>query len=74
MTDYPPETFVEQDVTYTAAVDGRVVVVEHVPARVCFETGEQLFSPQTIERIHAIIRGSGQPARFVQAPVYEFAA
>ena len=51
------ETMIETSVTYTAEVDGRLVVIEHVPARVCKETGEQFFSPDTVERIQAIIAG-----------------
>ena len=70
----PTETMVERQVTYTVEAEGRIIVIEHVPARVCLETGEQFFSPQTVERIHAIIRGGGKPARTVQTPVYEFAA
>jgi YgiT-type zinc finger domain-containing protein len=61
-------------VTYTVETDGRIIVIEHVPARVCIETGDQFFSPDTVERIHAIVRGSGKPARTVQIPVFEFAA
>jgi len=40
----PIETFVSEKVSYTIEVDGKLIVVEHVPARVCLETGEQLFS------------------------------
>ena len=68
------ETMVEKRVTYTVEVDGRIVVVENVPARVCEETGEQFFSPQTVERIHAIIRGGQKPVRILNTPVFEFAA
>ena len=41
--------FVKQRVTYTLEFDGKFIVIENVPARVCIETGERLFSPQTIE-------------------------
>ena len=68
------ETMVDRLVTYTVEVDGAVIVIEHVPARVCLETGEQFFSPQTVERIHAIVRGGAKPARTMTAPVYDFAA
>ena len=70
----PAETMEEKKVTYTVEADGRIIVIENVPARVCVETGEQFFSPQTVERIHAIIRGKGKPTRTVNTPVYEFAA
>jgi len=32
----------------------RYIVIEHVPARICRETGEQLFSPDKVSRIQAI--------------------
>jgi YgiT-type zinc finger domain-containing protein len=70
----PHETMVEQRVTYTVELDGRLVVIENVPARVCVETGERFFSPQTVERIHQIIHGNAKPARTMSTPVYEFAA
>ena len=68
------ETFEERLVTYTQELDGRFIVVEHVPARVCRETGEQLFSPETVSRLQAIIRSRLKPARVIETPVYEFAA
>jgi YgiT-type zinc finger domain-containing protein len=45
------ETFVERKVTYTIEVDGKFIIIENVPARVCLETGERLFSPETVERL-----------------------
>ena len=61
-------------VTYTLERDGKVFVVEHVPARVSKETGEAFFSPETVDRLQAIIGGKGVPVRRIEAPVYEFAA
>jgi len=68
------ETMADRLVTYTVEVDGRVIVIEHVPARVCLETGERYFSPQTVERIHAIVHGGAKPSRTLTAPVYDFGA
>jgi YgiT-type zinc finger domain-containing protein len=68
------ETFEESLVTYTQELDGRFIIIEHVPARVCHETGEQLFSPETVSRLQAIIRSRLKPARVIETPVYEFAA
>jgi len=67
------ETMVETKVTYTLDIDGNFYIVEHVPARVCRETGEQFFSPETVERIQTLIRGGTQPARVVETPVYDYA-
>jgi YgiT-type zinc finger domain-containing protein len=71
---YSKETIIETRVTYTIELDGRVVVIENVPARVCMETGERLFSPQTVERIQQIVKSKPTPKRTISTPVYEFAA
>jgi YgiT-type zinc finger domain-containing protein len=70
---YRNEKLVERLVTYTLLKDGQLFVVENVPARVDVETGEQYFSPQTVERLQRILQEKRPPARFIQAPVYEFA-
>ena len=69
----PAETFVEREVTYALAMGGKFFIVERVPARVCVETGEQLFSPDTVERLQRIIRLQGKPVRTIETPVFEFA-
>jgi hypothetical protein len=72
-TNMREEKLVEQKVTYTLLKEGKFYIIEHVPARVNVETGEQFFSPQTVERLQHIIWGERQPVRFVQTPVFEFA-
>jgi len=67
------ETFVEEKVTYTLEDDGKIFVVENVPARVCVETGERLFSPETMERLQKIIWEQRKPKRVIEAPVYDYA-
>ena len=72
-TEVWAETMVEQKVTYVIEVDGKLVVVENVPARVCLETGERFFSPKTVEHLQQTAWGQRQPSRVVQTPVFEFA-
>ena len=67
------ETMVEQRVTYTVEVAGGLVIVENVPARVCVETGEQYFSPETVEHLQTMIWEKREPDRIVEVPVFEFA-
>ena len=67
------ETLVEQKVTYTLQMDGEFFLIENVPARVNLETGEQLFSPTTVERLQQIILNKQGPVRFIETPVYNFA-
>ena len=67
------ETTVNTKVTYTLEHGGRFCIIEHVPARVCKETGEQFFAPETVERIQALIKGKRKPDRVVETPVFEYA-
>lgn len=66
------ETFVEAKVTYTLEHDGKFYIIEHVPARVCQETGETYFSPQAVEHIQALIKSNKNTDRVIQSPVYEY--
>ena len=68
------KTFEEQKVTYVLEHQGKVLIVENVPARVCKETGERLFAPETVERLQHIVWEQRTPTRIVETPVFEFVA
>jgi hypothetical protein len=74
MTSNQNETLIQQKVTYTLEMNGKFYLIENVPARVNPETGELLFSPSTVERLHQIILNQENPVRFIETPVYNFAA
>ena len=42
------EILIDQKVTYTLEMDGKLFLIENVPARVNVETGEQFFSPKLL--------------------------
>jgi YgiT-type zinc finger domain-containing protein len=65
---------VEKQVTYTLELNGKFFVIENVPARVDEETGEQFFSPSTVEHLQQIILTGQTPDRFTEVPVYKYAA
>ena len=67
------EKLVERRVTYTLEHEGKFYIVEKVPARVNEETGEQFFSPATVERLQKTILQKRKPDRVIQTPVYEYA-
>lgn len=67
------EKLVEKLVTYTLLKDDKFYIIENVPARVNVETGEQLFSPETIEQLQKIIWEKQEPQRQLLTPVYHFA-
>ena len=66
------EILVEQKVTYTLEMDGKFFLIENVPARVNVETGEQYFSPKTVDRLQQAVWKHQQPARIITLPVYEY--
>ena len=66
------EKLVERRVTYTLEHEGKFYIVENVPARVDEETGDQFFSPITVERLQRTILAPGKPNRVIQTPVYEY--
>ena len=73
VTTYPKETYVLEKITYTIEIDGKLTVIRNVPARVCVETGEQLFSAETVERIQELLLNKQKPANVIEVPVFEFA-
>ena len=66
------EKLVNKEVIYTLYKDGQFYIVENVPARVDVETGEQYFSPKTVEHLHKIILEQKKPTRTIQTPVYNY--
>jgi len=74
MMSHELEVLVEKRVTYTLQFNGQVFVIENVPARFNEETGEQFFSPSTIEYLQQITLTGQEPDRFAEVPVYNYAA
>lgn len=72
MTHYEQERLIEKQVTYSLELNGKLFLIENVPARVNEETGEQYFSPATVERLQQIISEEKQPDHFQQVPVYSY--
>ena len=72
MTSKWQEKLVEKQVTYTLNLNGDMIIVENVPARVNQETGEQFFSPSTVEQLQQTILEDKEPDHYVKVPVYNF--
>jgi len=67
------ETMIDTEVSYTLQFGDKFFIIEHVPARVCQENGEQYFSPETVEHIHLLIRSQKKPDKVIETPVYRYA-
>ncbi len=67
------ETLIEKKVNYAIELDGKFIIVENVPSRVCVETGERFFAPETVERLQQTVWERRKPRRVIETPVFEFA-
>ena len=68
------ETLEEKTVTYHIEFEGRLFLVENVPARVNVVTGEKHFSPETVERLQQAVWERCRPVRTIETQVYEYAS
>lgn len=67
------ETFTKTRVTYALEKDGKFYLVQNVPARVSEQTGERLYSPDTVERFQKLLWAGEKPVLVIETPVFEFA-
>ena len=63
------EEFVEE----VFRIDGKYVLVDHIPAMVCTRCGEETFSRETTERIRLLVHGTAKPTKSIALKVFEFA-
>lgn len=57
--------------TYTLLYEGHWIIVENVPAKVCFQCGEKLFSPETVEQLQKVIWSKRKPVKKIETPVFD---
>ncbi len=51
------ETLIEDQVTYTINFpQGEFYIIDNVPAQACQETGDEYYSPETVEHIQNCIK------------------
>lgn len=63
---------VERKLTvYTQWFEGRLIVVENVPAWVCAQCGETYYDPDVVERLQSVIWSARPPSRVIETPVYD---
>jgi len=61
----------KRTIVHTVKHQGKVVVIDHVPAEVCSMCGDVLLALDTIRRIEKLLASLPKPAKAV--PLYEFA-
>ena len=63
----------ERVIRYVQEFDGRVVIIENVPAEVCTQCGEQLIRPEIAEKVQKIVWGEVPQPKTVEVASYDFA-
>lgn len=66
-----PGGYERRKVVHTVRHEGRLIVINHVPAEVCEACGDVLFEPQTVRHIEHMLESLEQPHQTV--PLYEYA-
>ena len=66
-----PGGYEERRIVHTVRRNGRIIVIDHVPAEVCDVCGDVLLAPDTIRHIEGMLASMQEPDRM--APVFEYA-
>jgi HTH-type transcriptional regulator / antitoxin MqsA len=63
MTEYRTEIF---------QIEGNFYLVENIPATVCTNCGEEIFSRETTENIREMLHSKAQPIRSISVDVFAY--
>ncbi len=58
-------------ITNPQEYDGKVVILENVPAEVCQQCGDVLVDPDVLKKIQKIVWSGAEAKRSVNVPVYD---
>lgn len=68
------DTAEERVIRYPQEYQGRIYIIDHVPAEVCNQCGEILLRPEVAKKIERLVRGNFAAPRTEAVPVYDLAA
>ncbi len=68
------QPMVERNVTLDLRMAKELVVIEDVPATVCENCGEQVFTPEVTRQVQAIVKERKGAARTMVVPVFSLQA
>jgi YgiT-type zinc finger domain-containing protein len=53
-------------------VEGKYVLVDHIPATVCVRCGEETFSREVAEKVRQLVHGQAKPIKSLALEVFEY--
>jgi YgiT-type zinc finger domain-containing protein len=66
-------TYEARRVRFVSQAGGQVVAFDNVPAEVCRQCGEQIFSAKTVQAMEERRAGGTTPTKMIDTPVYDLA-
>lgn len=66
------EKFTSQLVNETFDIEGKLILVENIPAQVCSRCGEITFSGETAEKVRLIVQGKTKPIKSITVDVFAY--
>ena len=54
----------------TFRIDGKLILVEKIPAQVCCNCGEVVFSSETAEKVRLLLQQKAKPEKSIQVNVF----
>jgi len=63
----------KETVTFHYEDEETYMLVEHVPAEVCQQCGEKIYTPEVTDTLLRLAKQKVRPIKILQVPVYDFA-
>ena len=65
-----PGDYEQKEIVHTVRYNGKLVVIDHIPAEVCTICGDVLLKPETVEHIEKLLEVRSKPNEMV--PLFEY--
>ena len=63
----------EKTITHPQQYEGKIIILENVPAEVCRNCGDVLIAPSVVKRLQQLVWSKKDPTRTDEVPVYDLA-
>lgn len=63
----------KKTVTHPQSYQGKIYILENIPAEICSQCGEVLLQPEVLEKVQQLIWSGAAPRYTAKVPVYDLA-